>query len=380
MSEITVRKLVKTFGDHRAIAGADFSVSEGEFVALVGESGCGKTTTLRCIAGLESPTAGNIEIGDRTIFDSDRRVEVPPEAREIGMVFQSYALWPHMTVLETVMYPLRRHRLARSAAIERALDTLDALGLKQYAKRSSSSLSGGQQQRVALARALVSQPQVMLYDEPLSNLDPSLRRNVRDEILRMHQENGTTSLYVTHDLEEAMFLADRVIVMQHGMLEQSGPPSEIFSRPTSEFVARFVGFENLLEGRLVETDATTLSVRVERMDQTFRVPRTDAGASMAVGDDVLFGFRADNAQVFVQGEEPPLGHLVVPARIERTTFFGSRNEFWLTAGAASIRVAESEREYRTRSEVRAAGMEARIALDPELCVVIPRATSEGARA
>src|SRR5690625_1150027 len=294
VSSIYVSKLRKRFGSYDAIKGADLEVMEGEFVTLLGESGCGKTTTLRCIAGLETPTSGQIIIGYDTVYDSEGKVEVPPERRNTGMVFQSYALWPHMTVLETVLYPLRRRKVAKAPAIRRAYEALEMLGLQELARRPATSLSGGQQQRVALARALVSRPRVMLYDEPLSNLDPSLRRQVRDELRRAHELRGTTSIYVTHDLEEAMHLSDRIVVMQSGLLEQSGTPAEIFTKPTNEFVARFVGFENILRGSVTSVSEKNVDVSIESIKGTLTLPLSAATGPLSVGDETLLAFRSAN--------------------------------------------------------------------------------------
>lgn len=370
LSSVTVRSLEKRFGDYHAIRGADLSAAEGEFVTLLGESGCGKTTTLRCIAGLETPTAGSITIGDRSVFDSAAKVDVQPERRRTGMVFQSYALWPHLTVLETVMYPLRRRRIRGKAAYERARDVLATVGLEQFATRAATSLSGGQQQRVALARALVSRPELMLYDEPLSNLDPSLRRQVRDEILRMHHLNGTTSIYVTHDLEEAMHLSDRIIVMQSGLLEQSGTPAEIFAKPTNEFVAKFVGFENLLPGTVIEVFADDITIRLTTVGTDVTLPRSTATRDIAAGDEVTLAFRSANAVVLGEpGGEGP--RLELSGLVERVDFLGSRNEYRIHSGEASIRVAESERDYRRQELRREAGARVWVEVDAALCSVIP---------
>ncbi|WP_460947023.1 ABC transporter ATP-binding protein [Okibacterium endophyticum] len=366
---MTVRSLDKRFGNYRAIRGADLSATEGEFVTLLGESGCGKTTTLRCIAGLETPTSGYVSIGARVVYDSEQRIDLQPERRKTGMVFQSYALWPHLTVLETVLYPLRRRKVRGKEALERAREVLQTVGLEQLAARPATSLSGGQQQRVALARALVSRPDLMLYDEPLSNLDPSLRRQVRDEILRLHRVNGTTSIYVTHDLEEAMHLSDRIIVMQSGLLEQSGTPAEIFARPTNEFVARFVGFENLLNATVVSvfTDAFTLRMNDIGVDAT--LPIATATGPVSAGDDVVLAFRSANA-VIASKSEPGRPRLELRGVVERVDFLGSRNEFRIACGGATVRVAESERDYRRQQLRREAGALVGVEVDAELCSVI----------
>jgi iron(III) transport system ATP-binding protein len=371
VSSLTVQSLHKHFGSFHAIKGADLAVAEGEFVTLLGESGCGKTTTLRCIAGLETPSEGRIVIGERPVFDYERRIEIQPEKRETGMVFQSYALWPHLTVMETVLYPLRRRRVRSKDAVARGRDILQTVGLEQYAGRPATSLSGGQQQRVALARALVMRPQLMLYDEPLSNLDPSLRRQVRDEILRLHTLNGTTSVYVTHDLEEAMHLSDRIIVMQAGLLEQSGTPAEIFSRPTNEFVAKFVGFENLLAGTVTAVRGGEIEFELVATGARAALPTTAAAKPVSVGESVSLAFRSANALVY--GEQPATAarNLVFPGTIERVDFLGSRNEYRIASGSATLRVAESERVYRQQAMRREPGATAWVEIDADLVTIIP---------
>jgi iron(III) transport system ATP-binding protein len=236
-------------------------VQEGELVTLLGPSGCGKTTTLRCVAGLERPDAGAIRIGGEPV--SGGRRFVAPEHRNVGMVFQSYALWPHMTVFANVAYPLRVRREPRGDIRRRVLEVLDAVGMAAYANRMPAQLSGGQAQRVALARAIVARPRVLLFDEPLSNLDARLRVSMRQEVRAAHERAGTSSIYVTHDQEEAIALSDRVGVMNGGVIEQFGTPREIYERPATRFVARFVGFENVLSGTVRERRPGALSVELE---------------------------------------------------------------------------------------------------------------------
>ena len=248
MGEIRIEGLEKSFRSTQVLHSLDLRIEAGEFVTLLGPSGCGKTTTLRCVAGLETPTSGRITIGTVPVSDSANESFVPPHRRRVGMVFQSYAIWPHMSVRSNVEFPLRRRkqgtREERRATAQRALS---AVGMAEYAERYPHELSGGQQQRVALARGLVSAGEVMLYDEPLSNLDAKLRIAMRDEVRRLHEEFGHTSIYVTHDQEEAFAISDRVIIMKAGRIEQVGTPREIFDTPVSRYVADFVGYENILE-------------------------------------------------------------------------------------------------------------------------------------
>jgi ABC-type Fe3+/spermidine/putrescine transport system ATPase subunit len=253
-TRIEVRNLVVRYaGDVIAVNGVSFEVGRGEHVTLLGPSGCGKTTTLRAIAGLEPPSGGSIAIEGQTMYSAAERINVPAERRGVSMVFQSYAVWPHMTVFDNVAYGLRVRRQT-SAEIKGNVDR--ALGLVQMrhlAERAASKLSGGQQQRVALARAIAFSPTVVLFDEPLSNLDAKLRAEMRVELRELQSRLGITSVYVTHDQEEALAISDRVIVMNVGVIEQIGTPEDIYNRPRNRFVADFVGSANLLKGRVCGT-------------------------------------------------------------------------------------------------------------------------------
>jgi iron(III) transport system ATP-binding protein len=247
---VSVRGVVKEFSarDARAVDEVSFDVDDGELLVLLGPSGCGKTTTLRMIAGLEEPDAGEVWLGDRLVSSAQRNLFVPTEKRNIGMVFQSYAIWPHMTVFDNVAYPLRVRRTPRHVIQDKVTKTLALVGLEGYESRPATQLSGGQQQRVALARAVVFEPRILLLDEPLSNLDAKLRVHMRSELKRLQQATGITSIFVTHDQAESMALADRIIVMNGGHIEQVGSPADIYERPKSRFVSEFVGTINVLRG------------------------------------------------------------------------------------------------------------------------------------
>jgi ABC-type Fe3+/spermidine/putrescine transport system ATPase subunit len=254
-TRIEVTDLVIHYGDAVAVNGVSFTVGRGEHVTLLGPSGCGKTTTLRAIAGLEKPTGGSIRIDGQTIYDATARTNVPTEQRGVSMVFQSYAIWPHMTVFDNVAYGLRVRRQGKAAiaaSVERALDLVQ---MRHLADRSASKLSGGQQQRVALARAVAFSPAVVLFDEPLSNLDAKLRAEMRVELRELQRRLDITSVYVTHDQEEALAISDRVIVMNVGVIEQIGSPEAIYNSPRSRFVAGFVGSANIIKGRLITAPA-----------------------------------------------------------------------------------------------------------------------------
>jgi|ERR1019366_2373004 iron(III) transport system ATP-binding protein len=253
---LIVRDLTKIFGDRSdskagGVRDFSFELPPGTFFTLLGPSGCGKTTTLRCIAGLERPDAGVIRVGDITLHDSETGTSVPMNRRGIGMVFQSYAIWPHMTVFENVAFPLRvakDRRYGREEIRTLVVEALGTVGLGGYADRPATRLSGGQQQRVALARAIVHKPRLLLLDEPLSNLDASLREEMRIELRRLQQQIGLTTVYVTHDQAEALAMSDLIAVMELGRVAQMDEPRAIYFRPANEFVARFIGAANLLHG------------------------------------------------------------------------------------------------------------------------------------
>lgn len=361
MSTITLQNLWKTFGGQAAIRGADLTVHEGEFVTLLGESGCGKTTTLRCIAGLENPTTGRITIGDTVMFDGEAKIAMPPELRNIGMMFQSYALWPHMTVEANVAYPLRRRKVPKSQAQADITRALAVVGLESFRRRRPSELSGGQQQRVALARAIVAAPEVMLYDEPLSNLDPSLRRSIRDQIKKLHALGGRTSVYVTHDLEEAMHLSDRIVVMQSGLLEQTGTPQELSEKPATEYVARFVGFENILEGVIRETTNTSCAADVHGFGviSGLPLPAFDIGQ----GDRIGIAVRGVNIAF---GEASNYG---LPGVLRETTYLGVRTEFRVSVGSKMLTIVRSEGEARSALTMNI-GDPVTVEIIPEYCSVV----------
>jgi len=278
MADVVVRfeNLVKVFGEGtkrevRAVDDFSLSVERGHLVTLLGPSGCGKTTSLRILAGFESATAGNVYIDERRVND------IPPQRRDTAMVFQSYGLFPHMTVLENVAYGLKVKRVPKREIVKRVAETLGLVGLEGLEKRPVGKLSGGQQQRVALCRAIITEPRVLLFDEPLSNLDAKLRKGTREQIRRIQQELNITSLYVTHDQAEAMSISDQIAVMSEGRLQQLGSAEEIYARPANHFVADFIGEANLVPATVVATSADEVRVRMY-------------GAEIAIAqEDVAFG-------------------------------------------------------------------------------------------
>jgi iron(III) transport system ATP-binding protein len=301
---ITISGLTKRFGDVAAVAGLDLAVSPGELISLLGPSGCGKTTTLRLVAGFFAPDGGEIRVGDRVL--SSPSLVIPPERRRMAMIFQSYALWPHMTVAQNVAYGLRFAGVPRGDRERKVEEMLKVVQLAGYGARYPGELSGGQQQRVAVARALVVEPEILLLDEPLSNLDASLREEMRFEIRRLHERFTITTLYVTHDQAEAMVISDRVAVLRDGRVAQVGAPSELFERPRTRFVAEFIGKTNLIDAVSAGADTVTrgaLRLRVAGGGLTPRAaavvsirphlitlgPPPTAGSSTSAGPNVLVG-------------------------------------------------------------------------------------------
>lgn len=329
MNSVTIENLRVEFGGATAVDGADIQVGQNEFVTLLGPSGCGKTTTLRCIAGLERPVGGRITVEGTTVADPERGVFVPPHVRRLGMVFQSYALWPHMTAGQTVAFPMRAVKEPKAKIKAEVGRLLELVGLGHMHDRPIGNMSGGQQQRVALARALANDSQVVLYDEPLSNLDAQLRGTMRDEIRRLHHELGRTSIFVTHDHHEALSLSDRIIVMRDGKVEQTGEPKSIYARPASVSTARFVGFENLLEARVIGGDADATAIQLEDSDVRLGV----AGGNSGVANGVV-GFRAEHVRVSAVELD---GYF--PARIVGSTFLGEELRLKLSSGQVLIHAA-----------------------------------------
>lgn len=285
-----LRTLSKTFRTKRrdvnALSKIDLHVKRGEYVVVLGPSGCGKSTLIRCIAGLETPTEGTIDLNDRPVFDESQGVDLKPNAREVGMVFQSYALWPHMTVEDNVGYPLRMRKVPREEVKRRVSAVLHTLETEHLAKRLPIELSGGQQQRIALARALVYEPSILLLDEPLSNLDALLRISLRSELLSIHRKLGFTAIHITHDQEEALEMGDRVVLMREGKIEQMGKPEEVYERPISPYAAVFLGVRNRVLGQVVDG----------RMEY--------AGAAVAGTEEVVLGANnGDEVELFVRGRD-----------------------------------------------------------------------------
>jgi iron(III) transport system ATP-binding protein len=332
---VSVRHLTKTYrtrrGETVALDDVSLEVADGEIVVLLGPSGCGKTTLLRCVAGLETPDAGIVSIQDRTVFDSQRQVQLAPEQRHLSMVFQSYALWPHMTVRDNVAYPLENAGVRRKEAMERVDAVLRVVGLDALATAYPGQLSGGQQQRVALARAIVSNEGVILFDEPLSNLDAKVRERIRVELLALHHDIGFSALYVTHDQTEATALADRLAVMQTGVIAQVGTPTEIYYAPATRYVAGFIGSANELEGTLIDADPS--GYRVETSVGTLAANAV-GGAALQRGSRVSVVFRPEHCRIVDNDAAPDANRLV--GIVGRSMFLGSYMEYLIHVGEVPL--------------------------------------------
>lgn len=326
-----------------AVRSVDLTIAAGEFFVLLGASGSGKTTLLRCIAGLEVITAGEIRIGAMTVASGNK--VVPPVRRNIGMVFQDYAIWPHMTVGENVEFALRHARsgsLRGDAAKKRVLEVLEIVGLEDLVDRGSTYLSGGQQQRVALARAVVAKPDVLLLDEPLSNLDARLRANMRKELRRITTELGVTSIYVTHDQIEALVMADRIAVMRQGEVLQIGTPEEIYRRPADLFVGEFVGEANLVAGQVVSNASTPPDCEEDQrfvtVETSFGTMTALAGTGATPGERVRLLIRPESLHVCHDGSAPLTpGWNAVTGLVRRADFAGAHTELTVDVGGVELR-------------------------------------------
>jgi iron(III) transport system ATP-binding protein len=357
MPGVTITGLTKRFGDVAAVAGLDLAVRPGELVALLGPSGCGKTTTLRLVAGFMAPDAGEIRVGDRVL--SSPGAVIPPERRRMAMIFQSYALWPHMTVAQNVAYGLRFAKGPRAERSGRVDEMLRAVQLAGYGARYPGELSGGQQQRVAVARALVVEPEILLLDEPLSNLDASLREEMRFEIRRLHERFEITTLYVTHDQAEAMVISDRAAVIRQGRVVQIGAPQDLFERPRTRFVAEFIGKTNLI-------DAVADGVgSVARGPLRLRV----AADRLTPGTPAVVSIRPHQIALGPRGGAgtPPPGANTLAGTVLRASYLGETVDY-------QIAVEESDVVLRVTGPTPArahAGDPVAVTVPAEACVLLP---------
>jgi ABC-type Fe3+/spermidine/putrescine transport system ATPase subunit len=334
---LRVGDLVASHSGKRVVDGVSFHVDDSEFVTLLGPSGCGKTTTLRCVAGLHPVAGGTISLGERVLSSS--RVHLRPERRQVNMVFQSYAIWPHMSVFDNIAYGIRARHGERSEIVSRVDELLDLVGLTDLGSRSAAGLSGGQQQRVALARALATKPRLLLLDEPLSNLDAVLRGRMRAEIMRIQQGTGTTTLYVTHDRREALSMSDRIVVLRDGKVEQSGTPEELYDRPTSRFVAEFLGIANVIRAKVIEAGERCLRVLAHELEGSpeLSLAKGAVDGTPVPGDEIDLVIRPEQFRVAQE-----TGINVLSGRLLTREFLGNRSEVTIQSGACLIK-AETDR-------------------------------------
>lgn len=361
--DIRVEGLTLQYGDNVAVRELDVEIGQGESLVLLGQSGCGKTSTMRCIAGLETPTSGRISVGDDVLFDAERGINKSPNKRNIGMVFQSYAIWPHMTVFDNVAFSLNMKRVSKADIRTRVTETLALVGLEGFADRGASMLSGGQMQRVALARSLAMQPTVMLLDEPLSNLDARLRTRLRADLRELQQSLGLTSVYVTHDQEEALALADRIAMMQFGRIVQIGTPHEIYNRPKSASIADFLGVSNVLP----VTEVDDSHVRVDATELVLNVPRYDKAVELRAcirAEDIVFD------------RDVPGSNRVAGTVLTRE-FLGASAVYRIEIGPGVVlEVTGSKRHLLTELE----GESVQVSIDPDDIQVLPVEVADVARA
>ena len=363
---LTVGNLSKSFSPDLppAVDDVSFVAAPGEIIVLLGPSGCGKTTTLRMVAGLEQPTQGLVRINDQAVYESATGALVAPQHRQIGMVFQSYAVWPHMTVFENVAYPLRRRRLTKMELRDRVTDTLKLVGLEDYAGRSVVALSGGQMQRVALARALVYQPRIVLLDEPLSNLDAKLRIRLRDDLRAIIKQLGLTALYVTHDQEEAVVIGDRIGVMRDGRLLQMSAAVDLYNNPADLFVANFTGVTNTLSGRMVNRDG--LYGRVSLDGSTAHI-LAKVPEALRDGEAVLVGLRPENimlSEPAAAGSAPQQ----FAGKIMRRRFHGGQSVYTVALLGTKLDVVELGTTPRFAPDA-----DVLVGIPPDLCWAFPAA-------
>jgi spermidine/putrescine transport system ATP-binding protein len=360
--EVDVRlvDVVKKFGDQVAVDHINLEVRDGEFFSLLGPSGCGKTTTLRMIGGFEEPTSGLIELQGQDV------TWLPPFKRNVNTVFQNYALFPHLTIFENVAFGLRRKGVKGSEITSRVSDMLKLVELPGYEKRKPNQISGGQAQRVALARALINGPAVLLLDEPLGALDLKLRKQMQVELKRIQQEVGITFIYVTHDQEEAMTMSDRIAVMNKGHYEQLGDPESLYERPTTRFVAGFLGVSNLLPATVTGRDGTYANARLAD-DSAIRVPSAlvDGNARVSIG------VRPEKIRLSEAAADGPSGHNRLTGVVRDASYLGVSTQYLVESRGGTLTVYEQNVERATKAELWARGDEVQMTWSPDHSFVVP---------
>jgi iron(III) transport system ATP-binding protein len=355
-------------GPVKAARNVSFEVPEGALFTLLGPSGCGKTTTLRSIAGLETPTSGEIQVGERIVYSSQQGIFVPPNRRDFGMVFQSYAIWPHMNVFRNASFPLQvgSNRLSDKQIQDKVMRVLGAVGLDHLADRNATKLSGGQQQRLALARALVMEPKLLLLDEPLSNLDAKLRERMRFELKRIQRELGVTTIYVTHDQSEALALSHEIAVMNEGEIVQIGSPRDIYERPRTKFVADFIGTTNFIDGTVQGSDGQDGLIR---LDTPLGALRVRADGPFAANESVAVSVRPENIDVSEIAPETSDNRNIYTGTIYERAFLGECVDL-------QIKVGEQLLLVRAHSSIRTpVGHQVHVVMNPQDCFVVGKAVA-----
>jgi len=363
---LSVRSLYTEYANDRgepvkAAQDVSFEVPEGKLFTLLGPSGCGKTTTLRSIAGLERPSAGEIEVGGRAVYSSSRAIFVAPNKRNFGMVFQSYAIWPHMNVFQNVAFPLEVRKLNRKEMRERVMRVLIAVQLDHLVDREATKLSGGQQQRLALARALVMEPQLLLLDEPLSNLDAKLRDAMRTELKRLQRELNLTTVYVTHDQSEALALSHEIAVMNDGFIKQIGTPRQIYETPNSRFVADFVGTTNFIGGTVTALEGGGHCLVRSPMGEI----KAQAAEGVAKNGTVIVSIRPEDVELSEQEPQGATGENVIRATVHAKDFLGEYLDFHVKVGDVVLQ-SRAHPSLRTPT-----GDPIYVRMKAEKCIAIP---------
>ncbi len=338
MAEVRLIGIKKKFGDVVAVDQFNVDIADGEFISFLGPSGCGKTTTLRMIAGFDMPTSGDIYIEDVLMSSVEQSKFIAPEDRNIGMVFQNYAVWPHMTVFKNIAYPLKIRKVKRNIINDKVGHCLSLVGREEFRGGDPHELSGGQQQRVALARALVMDPGVMLLDEPLSNLDAKLREEMRFEIKDLQKKTGVTIIYVTHDQAEAMVMSDRIVVMENGYIQQVDNPKKVYEKPANKFVADFIGLTNFIECEVISKDTVLLKDGTDSFEVKTHIPS-------GVGENAILSVRPENIEITEKESE-------IKGVVRRSVYLGNMIDYRIAVGNIELRVEKNaENVFPEGSEV-----------------------------
>ncbi|MDO8211763.1 ABC transporter ATP-binding protein [Conexibacter sp. CPCC 206217] len=361
--DIRLERVTKRFGETLVIDALDLDIERGAFYALLGPSGCGKTTTLRMIGGFELPTAGRILLGGGDVTNA------PPHKRDVNTVFQSYALFPHLTIERNVAFGLERKKVSKAEVRTRVAEALETVQLPHLAKRKPAQLSGGQQQRVALARALVNRPRALLLDEPLGALDLRLRRQLQVELKRIQQEVGITFIHVTHDQEEAMSMADTIAVMNRGQIEQAGSATDLYERPTTAFVAKFLGISNLIDAEVGASDAEMAAVRTHDGAELHAPARRCAEHA---GTPVRIGVRPEKVRLHAVGEATPPGANVLRGRVLLSAFLGVSLQYVIKAAGGEELTVYCQNDEGVAPDAYGAGQEVLLSWDPRHTFVVAR--------